>query len=588
MSTKTLTARFRSIGPIASWEMTLPGPGLHLLMGPPESGKSTIERALTLASMDRPAKRDADRARIEVSWDAEPSPGRGLPEGQIMLPGLSGGPAGVTLRADGRVTRLPDPPAVTILAGDAFVSLTRHGLVAQDTARAAELRTFAEITGVTTAPCALVPAEHLQPFLDIAEGPLVDVAEEVRKRGHALKARALDDAAAIERKVNVLKDAADPEAASAEVPSVADALAAQRAAEEEAARLRIERRGRIRAEAEREQHRAIHPAERPDPAALAERAQEARAELDRLLDEAAEGLPPEPDVNDARDRATLADAAAERAATMLESIRAEIAELQRREAAAVADLATTKREAKEAFAAMTSAELAHAAWKVKAEAHEKRAATIAAARKVADDAAAEAQAAEQRAQAWDTRQALLSSPVEGPEPEELGAAEGAAADARAVVEMAKRAEAEAARAAEEAEQAESLRKAQVLADTYEAIATTGLRARIRAVLEGAALTGWGISDDGALLCADPARGGDLVPFSALSGSTKDAAAMGLILSHAGDVDPSRYLVMLLPQEVADGMIADQLAGLSRLARERGVYIVGGKVADGELRIVTVE
>ena len=72
---------------------------------------------------------------------------------------------------------------------------------------------------------------------------------------------------------------------------------------------------------------------------------------------------------------------------------------------------------------MTSAELAHAAWKVKAEAHEKRAATIAAARKVADDAAAEAQAAEQRAQAWDTRQALLSSPSKGPEPEEPGAAE---------------------------------------------------------------------------------------------------------------------------------------------------------------------
>ena len=35
------------------------------------------------------------------------------------------------------------------------------------------------------------------------------------------------------------------------------------------------------------------------------------------------------------------------------------------------------------------------------------------------------------------------------------------------------------------------------------------------------------------------------------------------------------------------MISDQLAGLSRLARG-GVYIVGGKVADGELRIVTVE
>ena len=46
--------------------------------------------------------------------------------------------------------------------------------------------------------------------------------------------------------------------------------------------------------------------------------------------------------------------------------------------------------------------------------------------------------------------------------------------------------------------------------------------------------------------------------------------------------------MLLPQEVADGMVAEQLAGLASLARARGVYIVGGKVASGELRIVTVQ
>lgn len=130
---------------------------------------------------------------------------------------------------------------------------------------------------------------------------------------------------------------------------------------------------------------------------------------------------------------------------------------------------------------------------------------------------------------------------------------------------------------------EALKRAAV----FEDIATDGRRARIRQVLEAASITGWGISDTGGLLCADPARGGELVPFGSLSGSTKDAAAMGLILAHAGDVGSDRYLVMLLPQEVADGMIGEQLTGLARIAEARGVYILGGKVADGELRVETV-
>ena len=151
----------------------------------------------------------------------------------------------------------------------------------------------------------------------------------------------------------------------------------------------------------------------------------------------------------------------------------------------------------------------------------------------------------------------------------------------------RRRRAEAIRAADEESQTEALNAARERAETFETIATTGLRARIRAVLEAADIKGWGISDDGALTCADPARGGDLVPFSALSGSTKDAAAMGLILAHATEQGDGRYLVMLLPQEVADGMIQAQLSALSTTAKERGVYIVGGKVADGDLRIESV-
>lgn len=584
---KALTFQIRSIGPLGSFRGTLPGPGLHLLMGPPESGKSTIERALTLAAKEGASKADAQRARLDVSWDAEAAPGRGLPEGQVMLPGIGGGIAGVNLRADGRVTRLPDPPAVSMLAGDQFIALTRHGLVAPDTARAAELRAFAEITGITAGPAALVPPERLEFFADIAEGPLAVVAEEVRKRGHALKGRALDDAAALERRVNVLRDAADKDAARAGAPTVAEAQAAQRRAEEDAARVRIDRRGRVRAEEERNQMRALHPAERPDPGAAQAWAANARTKLDALLSEAAEGLPPEPDVKEARDLATVALALANKVEADLVALRARIAELLRQEAVEAARLETLTAEASKAERNATSVEVAHGVWQGRAATHAERMAAIDEARREVETAEASATDAARRAETWDRQAALLASPVAGPTQADVDAAEVNADHARALVELAKRAEAEAARAAEEQRQTEAFRAAQALAEEYEGIATTGLRARIQGALEAASITGWGISDVGALTCADPARGGELVPFGSLSGSTKDAAAMGLILAHAGEAGPSRYLVMLLPQEVADGMIPEQLAGLAKLAQQRGVYIVGGKVAEGALRIVTV-
>lgn len=585
MKTTKLTATVRSIGPHGSFSLELPAPGLHLLMGPPESGKSYLERALT-AAVEASGKKDVDRLRVEVSWDAKVVAGRGLPEGQVTIPGLTGGASGINLRADGKVTRLPDPPAVTLLAGDQFAALTRHGLVGEKERNAKELGTFAEITGINAKPADLVPIEQAPFFEDIPEGPLSAVAEEVRKRGHALKGRALDDAAALERKVGILKAAAD-KGPFPDGLTVDAALAEQRRAEEAAAQLRIDRRGRIRAEAEREQHRALHPAQRPDPEQARAKADEARKALDLLITQAAEGLPPEPDLEGAADHAVVTQGRVNRATAELEAIRQKIADLQKAEAVAAASLERSKADAKAALAASQSAELAHAAWQVKADAHKERAATVHAARQTLFEADAALLKVEEAARAWDFRNELLASPIEGPEQAEVDAAGEEVARAVAAVDLARRAQAEAIRAADEDVQAEALRLARERAETFEAIATTGLRARIRAVLEAADIKGWGIGDNGALTCADPARGGELVPFSALSGSTKDSAAMGLILAHATEEGEGRYLVMLLPQEVADGMIPAQLSALSDIAKARGVYIVGGKVADGDLRIESI-
>lgn len=586
MRDTALTATIRSVGPHKSFKLTLPGAGLHLLLGPPESGKSYLERALT-AAVEAGGKEDVRRLRVEVSWDAKTAAGRGLPEGQVTIPGLTGGAAGINLRADGKVTRLPDPPAVTLLAGDNFAALTRHGLVGDKERRAAELRVFADITGVRTTPADLVPFEHAASFAHIPDGPLATVAEEVRKTGHALKARANDDAEKLQRDVDALKARAVKQDLTG-APTVEDAQAALRAAEVAAAQLRVDRRGRVRQESEREQHRALHPETRPDPAAAVEKAKAARAALDALIDAATEGLPEAPDVTSARDLEIVTAGRVVRGEREIADIRQNIADLQMQEAVAAAALVRLKADAIAAERETQSAELAHAAWKMKEAAYKERAQAIRDARKACDDAEADGHAAEAQARAWDVRADLLSSPIEGPEQAEVDAAGVEVEKALAEVERAKLAWAEAIRASDEELKTEALGLALERAATFEAIATTGLRASIRAVLEAADVKGWGIGDAGDLLCADPARGGEMVPFYALSGSTKDSAAMGLILAHAAEAGPDRYLVMLLPQEVADGMVSEQLAGLSALAKERGVFIIGGKVAEGELRIVSVE
>lgn len=583
---RNLKATIRNVGPLGSFELVLPGPGLHLLKGEPESGKSTIERALTLAALDKPSKKDADRARLEVSWDAEAAPGRGLPEGQVLLPGLSGGVAGISLRADGRVTRLPDPPAVKVISGEPFALLTRHGYVGGKERDAAELKAFAAITGLATGPAALVPAEHVEAFADLAEGPLHEVAEEVRKRAHALKGRALDEVAARARRVDLLKACADAEAAACQV-GLAEAQSALDMAEERAAQLRIDRRGRIRAEAEREQHRALHPVERPDVAAASQAAAAAREALTDAIGEAAEGLPPEPPLEDLRDRALLAGTAANQAAAELQRIRVEIAELQRQESAALATEQHKRATAVAAAKAVQAAELEHQAWQARATAHAERVAKVQAARLAAEQAERQAQQAEASARAWDAVEALLSAPVEGPEQVEADAATEAARQASQALELAKRAQIETKRQADQEAEEQALAKEQARADAFEDMAKEGLRARIRQALEAAAITGWGIGDDGGLLCADPARAGALVPFSSLSGSTKDAAALSLILAHAGEAAAERFVVLLLPQEVADGMIEPQLKSLASIARARGVYLLGGKVAEGALRVETI-
>lgn len=152
--------------------------------------------------------------------------------------------------------------------------------------------------------------------------------------------------------------------------------------------------------------------------------------------------------------------------------------------------------------------------------------------------------------------------------------------------MAQRKAAETARKTEEA-LLEAAHKWQMeKAAQYEAAAIGGLKGRISDILTARRIDGWAIAD-GVLMAHSP-RAGKLVPFSDLSRSTQDMAALKLMLTQM-PVEPSaEFHLVLVPQEGFDGTTEAQRSELSRVARDAGRYLLSARVAEGgELRVVKV-
>lgn len=316
---KTLTMTVSATEPISgTFPITLEGPGLYLLDGPPEAGKSNILDSLLFAYLKaNGGDPKRDRFRVAISYQAAEKASQSGAEavGQVTLPGINGTQAGVKIYAS-TIRRLPAPPAVQILDGTPFVQLTRNGLTDPKTRQPAELKAFASITQVrcTTADLVIEDMRGDVADLDVPAGEpldlLPDVGEKVRKRFHALNGRFEDDAAATDRKLTVCRAQADKEAAEANVWTVAKEQERLMEAEQAAVEVRMARHGRAKEDAQRRDFAAIQPATRPDVTPVLQRLEEARAEsaqrieeartlLAAELDHAAEGTGEEPPINDA-------------------------------------------------------------------------------------------------------------------------------------------------------------------------------------------------------------------------------------------------------------------------------------------------
>ena len=188
--------------------------------------------------------------------------------------------------------------------------------------------------------------------------------------------------------------------------------------------------------------------------------------------------------------------------------------------------------------------------------------------------------ARQQADEYDRLTALLSEPIEGATSDEVEAAVSRVREARDVLVVAH----------DQAKRANLLESIKTVTSEEEVAASeakawrdeakSGISARVAKALASIDAPGWGITDE--LMCADPDRDGEMVPFSALSDGRRLAAAVDLSLR--GDHDAA---FLVLPQERGSQLDGKAWTNLSAMAGERGVYILSAVLGEGDIELVTV-
>jgi hypothetical protein len=591
MKASTLTMTVSATEPIAgTFPIELEGPGLYLLSGPPEAGKSNVLDSLLFAYLKASGGNPkAERYRVSVSFEAREK----APEafGQITLPGFKG-PAGIRVY-ESQIRKLPAPPTVQILDGTPFTLLTRSGLDEPKARQAAELRAFATITQVGAIASQLVPEGMAADVEGIQSGLLPDVAASVGKRLHALKGRMLDDAAAVERKLTACRAQADKEASEAVVGTVAEEQAALTLAEEQAAEIRLARRGRERVEQQVAQWRALQPAERPDEAEAQQRLDDARKGLAQTLEQASAGLPPAPDIRSAQNTVHAAGVAMAACEQRCTDTQTEIVRLELQLAAlrAQAERYAAEREASAqalhaAQEALEETKTAHAEWLRRKMVHDHRKARMVEQQREVDGLEQQVRAIAEQQRQWDERQAMLERPIDGPEQADVDSALVAVTAQRGKLALAERRDREVARQAEDAELRQKLEHMLGQAEAYRVAATTGVKTRVGDVLAGHKIDGWSI-EDGILLCHSP-RAGKQIPFSDLSRSTQDVAALKLYIQHMFTDPECQYHLILLPQEAMDGTTDEQRRAIAEIAAASGRYVLSAMVSEQkDLKVIKV-
>jgi len=550
-------------------------PGYQELSAAYGLGKSRTIEAVREACTE--VKKYSTTLSWDLATDAEPAVA-GLKKktvaqtGSVTVPGVDGADAGLSLTPTS-VRRKKGAPNVRLLNESHFVGLWRPGKATEDAARQQELETFAAITGVQASATDLIPAELL-PYAAIpAAGLITAMQSEASKALHAAKRQKLVDVEALDRKITVCAGQADPVDTTA--PLDLNAAAARRDELEAAfVELRVARAAREATEASRREMRALHADEPPS--------------LDAVDQE----------IVRARGRAELLDASAARVRKdagedpKVDALQEEHAVAADAVAAGLAQIEDMRRELAKLEGQQVEREKQRDACKTRLDAAQKRNADWLAAMETAREATAEAERLrtglpsleqqradiERQRREWQDREDKLKSDVQGPTSEEMDAAKQELDQAQEDAKLAKRQLLERERATEEATLRLQREKAQALADQLEEAATSGLQDRVQAVLEKASIKGWSIQ--GGVLCALSPRRKSMVVFHLLSSSEKAVKTLELMLAHRQETDKG-YTALFLPQEVGDGMIAEQKREVSAWARGANVHILSASAAEND-------
>lgn len=231
------------VGPVEAIEIVLARPGLTLVEGPNEAGKSSLERglfALTEAGAARPAVMvGAERGSVALEAD-------GVRRELTVLPS--------------RVTRSGTMP-VKVLPGAAALKIADGaGLADPKRADAARLSALAEVAGLRCSAADLGAGSRLLK-------PLDEAAEEARRAAQEAARTREADAAATARELSRAREQWQALPAVECAVSVADAAAGLTTAQRKRAAVEHGWHVRARAETQREAMRAAVPPEE-DTAAL--------------------------------------------------------------------------------------------------------------------------------------------------------------------------------------------------------------------------------------------------------------------------------------------------------------------------------
>lgn len=561
-------------------KVSLPGPGLHDFQGACGTGKTTL-----IACLEYAVRRDGERKpsvsfekpRAEVIAGMKRKPAAAT-VGQVTLPGMDGRPAGLKVGESDRITYIHRAD-VDVIDGRPFFDLTRPSETT-DAARAkTRQRAFADLAGARVRGTELVPADLAPLVSHIPAGSLLDVSAQVADALHAER-RTIEGSkttpgtlpplqarlAALEQQISGIRVAEG-------APTVEAATAALSDAQLHHVRVVAEATARQQQEQQRAEMLATLT-ERPDLETAAKEDDAAAAAFDEASADAYThrlSSPGNVDVEGAHAALERAQGAATATRMKILKNREQIAELERQ----IVELESRAQEqdadvtrAADALTRANDAARVRLEWQQEMDRLTQVETAARTAAKTTRQRRADVSLALER---WEQQQQVMGRPITGPTQEDVAVAEAAVAAAQKALGEAKDAEwlrgLEIQRAGVVAQVEALTARAEVL----RAAVSEQIPRRSQEILEAIGVEGWKIVD-GEVVVRHPVQN-IWVQIDSLSTGELDRATLQLLLARKSASQRATYTVLILPQEVGQGLDEKIKRALGDLAREKGIYII---------------